>query len=96
MTTATDPVATSSGVVRCRSSLLCSITAAIAVDSDRRRFVLLSALWRVSARELFGLGERAVRDAIVLPMPVPTADCVPAHTTTSSHEDEVRRGACSQ
>ena len=49
----------------------------------------------MSARELFrGVGflrERAARDAIVLPVPVPTADCVPAHTTASSREDEVRR-----
>jgi len=80
---ASDPVAT--GVVSARCSLLYrSITAAAAAaaataatDSRRRRLVLLSA------RELFRgvgfLGERAARDAIVLPVPVPTADCVPAH-----------------
>lgn len=43
MATATDPVAASPGFVRCRSSLLCLIVAAIAVDSGRRRLVLLSA-----------------------------------------------------
>lgn len=95
-TTATDSVAASPGVVRgrCRSSRLCLIAAATAVDSG---LVQLSAPWRVSARELFRgvgfLGERAARDAIVLPVPVPTADCVPAHTTASSDEDEVPAGA---
>lgn len=80
MTIATDPVATSLATV---CFLSYSITAA--TDSRRERLVLLSALWRESARELFRgvgfLGERAARDAIVLPASVPIADCVPAHTT---------------
>lgn len=79
MTVTTDPVAALLATV---CFLSYSITAA--VDSRRQRLVLLSALWRESARELFRgvgfLGERAARDAIVLPAPVPIADCVPAHT----------------
>jgi len=90
--TATDLVAASTGVVRCRCRsfllfLIAAVTSITVVDSGRRRLVLLSVPWRVSARELFRgvgfLGERAARDAIVLPLPVPTADCVPAHTTVS-------------
>lgn len=76
-TAATDSVVVSLGVVvsrRCRCFLLYR-SVAVAADSRRRRLVL-------SARELFRgvgfLGERAARDAIVLPVPVPTADCVPA------------------
>lgn len=95
MTVATDPVATSLATV---CFLSYSITAA--ADSRRQRLVLLSALWRESARELFRgvgfLGERAARDAIVLPASVPIADCVPAHTTASSLDDEDRWSARSQ
>jgi len=76
---ASDPVAIRV-VPRCfllYRSITAAAAAAAAADSRRRRLVLLSA------RELFRgvgfLGERAARDAIVLPVPVPTADCVPAH-----------------
>jgi len=96
MTVATDPVAASLATV----CLLPSSITAAAADSRRQRLVLLSALWRESARELFRgvgfLGERAARDAIVLPASVPIADCVPAHTTASSLGDEDRRSARSQ
>lgn len=97
MTIATDPVAASLATACCRCSLSCSITAA--ADSGRRRLVLLSALWRESARELFRgvgfLGERAARDAIVFPASVQIADCVPAHTTASSSLDDRQERALS-
>lgn len=97
MTVATDPVAASLATV----CLLPSSITTAAADSRRQRLVLLlSALWREFARELFRgvgfLGERAARDAIVLPASVPIADCVPAHTTASSLGDEDRRSARSQ
>lgn len=88
MTVATDLVAASLATA---CFLPYSITAV--TDSGRQRLVLLSTLWGESARELFRgigfLGERAARDAIVLPASVPIADyCVPAHTTASSLDDE--------